>query len=457
MDEKFVLTGIDYEDAKVKKNLVDQFKTSLKKFQGRQTVSGEEKVRYDPALVSQVTQVLISEGWKKPANIKTRRRSNTDPGLPPSESQKSKYKGKKNPLSRKDGSQLKCFKCQSEYHFIDSCPKLTDKEKERGDSAFTMCVTSSNVTGSDEYVMIAKTKEELCLLVEEAGVKGVIDSACSKTVAGNDFITKYIDSLPENTRSSVNHDGEPSTTVFQFGGGERRSSLKKMAIPAVIGDIKLKIETEIVNADIPLLIGANSLEKAKAVLDFGNSKATFFTTEVPLLKVKSGHYCINLLSEKMDSHVNDGAEREEIVLHAIEASTELSHKELQKLHHLCGHTSTDRIWKLIKNAGREEKDTKQILEKIKESCETCQKSSRAVPRPKFAIPRADKFNQIVTIDLKDFDKTGPQKEIHMLSDRYAHTFGGSQIYSGQTTVSYCGNCHGEMDRCWIWFNGKHPL
>ena len=131
-------------------------------------------------------------------------------------------------------------------------------------------------------------------MVEEAGVKGVIDSACSKTVAGNDFITKYIDSLPENSRSSVNHDGEPSTTVFQFGGGERRSSLKKMAIPAVIGDIKLTIETEIVNADIPLLIGANSLEKAKAVLDFGNSKATFFTTEVPLLKVKSGHYCINL-------------------------------------------------------------------------------------------------------------------------------------------------------------------
>ena len=164
----FKLESIHYEDAKDKKNLVDQFKTSLKKFQGRQTVSGEEKVRYDPALVSQVTQVLISEGWKKPANIKTRRRSNTDPGLPPSESQKSKYKGKKNPLSRKDGSQLKCFKCQSEYHFIDSCPKLTDKEKEKGDSAFAMCVTSSNISGSDEYVMIAKTKEELCLLVEEA-------------------------------------------------------------------------------------------------------------------------------------------------------------------------------------------------------------------------------------------------------------------------------------------------
>ena len=161
MDEKFVLTGINYEEARTKKNLCNQFKASLKKFQGRKTVSSEDKVRYDPALVSSIAQVLISEGWKKPpANIKTRRRSNTDPGPPPSDLQRPKYKGKKNPLSRKDGSQLKCFKCQSEYHFIDVCPKMTDKEKEKAqaDTAPEMCATSSEVS-----------------LVEEVGVEDVID------------------------------------------------------------------------------------------------------------------------------------------------------------------------------------------------------------------------------------------------------------------------------------------
>ena len=110
-------------------------------------MSGEEKVRYDPALVSSIAPVLISEGWKKPpANTKTRRRSNTDPGPPPLDLQKPKYKGKKNPLSRKDGSQLKCFKCQSEYHFIDVCPIMTDKEKEKTKADSTpamMCATSS--------------------------------------------------------------------------------------------------------------------------------------------------------------------------------------------------------------------------------------------------------------------------------------------------------------------------
>jgi hypothetical protein len=148
MDEKFVLTGIDYDEARSKKNLVEQFKSSLKKFQGRKTVSGEEKVRFDPALVSSVAQVLLSEGWKKPPpNTKTRRRSNTDPGPPPPDVQKSKQKGKKNPLSKKDQSQLVCFKCKSEYHFIDVCPYLTeaDKEKHRQKQVQNamMCATST--------------------------------------------------------------------------------------------------------------------------------------------------------------------------------------------------------------------------------------------------------------------------------------------------------------------------
>ena len=66
-DEKFVLTGVDYPEAKTKKNFFDQLKLSLKKFQGRKMVSSveETKVTYDPALVASVAQVLVSQGWKK--------------------------------------------------------------------------------------------------------------------------------------------------------------------------------------------------------------------------------------------------------------------------------------------------------------------------------------------------------------------------------------------------------
>ena len=144
----------------------------------------------------------------------------------------------------------------------------------------------------------------------------------------------------------------------------------------------------------------NSLEESKAVLDFGNMKATFFSNEVDLMKVASGHFCIDI----MVSHTNNDTIPDEIVLHAIKVSNHLTYKDLQRLHHVCGHTSSDRILKLIERAERKEKDTKQLLDKIQNSCESCQKNKKKVPRPKFSLPRADQFNQIVTIDLKEFDR-----------------------------------------------------
>ena len=63
MDEKFVLTGVDFSSAKTKKDLFTQIKLSLEKFQGRSLVStGEERTRFDTALVADVTQVLLAQG-----------------------------------------------------------------------------------------------------------------------------------------------------------------------------------------------------------------------------------------------------------------------------------------------------------------------------------------------------------------------------------------------------------
>lgn len=129
-DEKFVLTGVDYEEAKQQKNLYDQVKASLKKFQGRNVV-GEDKsaLRFDPALVASVAEAFVASGWKKPAG---RRRSNTDPGSAGDEDLSSRnsnnYKGKKNPLG-KDGEPLPCWKCKSIYHMRDKCPYMKEEEE----------------------------------------------------------------------------------------------------------------------------------------------------------------------------------------------------------------------------------------------------------------------------------------------------------------------------------------
>ena len=45
---------------------------------------------------------------------------------------------------------------------------------------------------------------------------------------------------------------------------------------------------------------------------------------------------------------------------------------------------------------------KKSLEKLKEDCQPCIKNQNLKPKPAVAIPRATRFNQVVTLDLKDF-------------------------------------------------------
>ena len=314
------MTGIDFESAKTRKDLFKQMKTSLKKFHGRTVVSvGEEKMRFDPALVANVAQALIAQGWKKPQST-GRRRSNTDPGEVKKNS--NTYKGKKNPLGP-DGKPRTCFTCGSEYHFKDKC----NKNENLNDTEISMFATSIefqnhlDMNDDNEFVMITDTEEQLCLMVVEAGVRGVIDSACSKTVAGVEFILRYISKLPTPMRDMINK-GVPSKTLYQFGSGEQRHSLVRLPLPCWIGNLELNIETEVVDADIPLLIGANSLLKSKARIDFGNMKATFFETEVRLMKVGSGHFCISLILDgifgKNITHAEETMYTEEIIVLGVE-------------------------------------------------------------------------------------------------------------------------------------------
>ena len=136
MDEKFVLTGVDYKEAVKEKNLYEQIKTSLKKFQGRNDFVGEERgMRYDPTLVAEVAEVLLTQGWKKPGG---RRRSSTDPG------DGCEPNFRKNPLD-KDGKPKHCFKCDSTYHMYDQCPYRKNSENEQ----------SQNFGQKKEYGMVA--------------------------------------------------------------------------------------------------------------------------------------------------------------------------------------------------------------------------------------------------------------------------------------------------------------
>ena len=333
-DEKFVLTAVNFSSGKEKKDLLEQVKNSLKKFQCRDAFSvennfGRLKFENEDALVSSVIEALVAKGWKPPTQqVGFRAPVNS-----------SAHKKRKNPLGS-DGRHLKCFQCQSEYHFLDKCDQRIDKDPiktnkcvkcqseyhlldkydqrigndpgkaNQGSNApkkretVTMLSTllekpkeleyaMVNVVhenDNDEIVFVADKEEELCCLIEDTGCRGVLDSACSRSVAGMQWVAKYTSNLPSAIAKSLSL--TPSNKVYQFGGGEKRKSQGCLKLPTLIGDKKVFISIDVVDAEIPLLIGSNSMEAADAVLDFGRYVAIFFEEEVDMLKVGSGHFCI---------------------------------------------------------------------------------------------------------------------------------------------------------------------
>ena len=87
-----------------------------------------------------------------------------------------------------------------------------------------------------------------------------------------------------------------------------------------------------------------------------------------------------------------------------ESDEDLTEEELKKGHYTLGHISAEKLAKLIFNAGRTNNRavTGEKLRKIKLECQGCSRNPNRRPKPKVASPRATKFNEIVTLDLKEY-------------------------------------------------------
>ena len=85
-----------------------------------------------------------------------------------------------------------------------------------------------------------------------------------------------------------------SRTKFRFVDAKIYTSVENVLIPAVIGGLKINIETDVAPCDIPLLLSKYSMQKANTKLRFENNKATMFGREIDLAFTTSSHYCIPL-------------------------------------------------------------------------------------------------------------------------------------------------------------------
>jgi len=279
------------------------------------------------------------------------------------------------PLNPRDanGDLILCSSCGSFRHLLDKCP----------DSYENLSRPSAH------NVLIS----HVGALAYEASNKAVIDSACTSSVAGEEWMDTMMDSLNDEERISVIK--TPSLKHFKFGGGEVLQSLYSVDFPCVIGSKEVRLQADVVKSDIPLLLSSKTLEKANCLWDLGHGRIKLFGEWIECDKTSSGLFVISL-----------GKTESPLPIENVCAALEMddigtSRKYLLKLHRQFGHTSKGRFCDLLKDAGKWKESYQSIIDTIYESCKTCILHSKVTPRPVCELPVASEFAEVLTMDLKE--------------------------------------------------------
>ena len=209
----------------------------------------------------------------------------------PKSNEKFKQFGKLNPVD-KNGKISRCVICDSKLHWAPKCPHRNDQnvnilEDSDSDSAENHSFEEANI------VLITEDLSKSEIFVTEASKSAVIDTACTKTVAGEQWLNNFMLNL--TTRSKNEIKCYPSSTKFKFGDGRQVTAIKRIIFPVVIAGKHCKINAEIVKENIPLLLSKRSLKKCDTIIDMINDKAIIFGNEIELHLSTSGHDCVDIV------------------------------------------------------------------------------------------------------------------------------------------------------------------
>ena len=283
-----------------------------------------------------------------------------------------------------------CYRCNSKSHFIADCPHPPPSGinvNEEANLTVHISLFNSKLAANEKSLQV------------EALSKGVLDSGCSKTVAGMFWLTEFVKNLSDRKRGDIVE--KPSRALFRFGDGVQSRSMKCVTVPVVIGKSNFELDVEIVNNEIPLLISKGAMKQMKMKLDFDADTAEIDGVKTKLVCTSTGHYCVPL-TELMNQETH-GANFV-LELQCIDGlSLEEKRKKALKLHRQFAHAHKDKLRKLLKNSGCQDQEFYKCIDDCYDKCELCQKYRKPPLRPVVGYPLAQNFNEVVCMDLKQIE------------------------------------------------------
>ena len=138
--------------------------------------------------------------------------------------------------------------------------------------------------------------QELKHLMSGTWSSALLDFGASKTVCGKEWQNQYISHLPEYQQQNIKY--TPSNHVYRFGDRKKIMTIESVTFSAKIEGEHIKIQSDILGNDIPLLFSWSSMKKAEMKINFQNDTITAFRENIPLITTTSSHYAIPLTSAK---------------------------------------------------------------------------------------------------------------------------------------------------------------
>ena len=194
----------------------------------------------------------------------------------------------------------------------------------------------------------------------------VLDSACSRTVAGKLWFDIFFDTLNHWAKCLVKN--AKLNKTFCLGDGVKVKPIYSVKFLVTIGCVKgvrAYIEVDIVRNDLPLLLSHKSMKTAEMLLDFKNDSCWILGRYIKLQSTTSGHYNLSLTNMfcGVESSMN-------VVLHceALKKCSRVEKRKAEKLHWQFAHASKEKLIFLVK--GIKIFNEKKFLDLIQDVCES---------------------------------------------------------------------------------------
>ena len=453
LDYRMIMTGVNVKRSYKKGTLYQEIKERmtdvLSNAMGQ--VTGQSEV----FMTGHDHEVLVANGWRPPrkGNYKTYHK------LPSRDNSRDNRTGKGlNPVGA-SGKRLLCHSCGSNKHLLKDCQDSYENKKKQdrrgkefdrkdkrynkfkrsgtreayiaenkdasSEESFIETQSESEDDRSSRYnrryensprryrddrdrdsskdsrrsktmhsVHLTTNKVELSKFTSETINCAAMDTCCTANVAGKKWTDIFIKSMTDNMKDRLEGPFK-SDTAFKFGNQGELSSIGFYRLPVKIGGENYKIEVDIIDSDIPLLLSKNEMRRLGIGIDMKRDLVTINDKPLVVNTTSAGHYIIDLLDKGAVYNMH-----QVLMVDIKRADIKEQKKVLEKLHAQFGHKKKQTFVNLLKAADKWDDSYSKIIDNIIDGCEGCVLRRKTPDRPVVAMNMANDFNQILSVDLK---------------------------------------------------------